>query len=112
MLHEELRKAREAAGLSQAELAKRAGIPRNQVVRAEKGANVTLDTLRKLVVQLPIDRLTLVDTVQLSVRPIPHVDQLSSAAADIVDKLTEVLETASQHAKDVQRARADAAADA
>ena len=112
MLHEELRKAREAARLSQAELAKRAGVPRNQVVRAEKGANVTLDTLRKLVVQLPIDRLTLVDTVQLSVRPIPQVEQLSSAAADIVAKLTEVLETASQHAKDVQRARADAAGDA
>ncbi len=106
MLHDELRKAREAAGLSQAELASRAGIPRNQVVRAEKGANVTLDTLRKLVVQLPIDSLTLVDTVQLSVRPIPEPDQLYYGAVEIVDKLTEALDVASQHAEHVQRARA------
>ncbi|HYC91365.1 MAG TPA: helix-turn-helix transcriptional regulator, partial [Thermoanaerobaculia bacterium] len=45
LLHEELRRAREKAGLSQQALADLAGIPRNQIVRAERGENITVDTL-------------------------------------------------------------------
>jgi len=54
LLHEELGQAREKLGITQAELGARAGITRDQVVRAEKGENITLDTLRKDVVHLPL----------------------------------------------------------
>ena len=107
MLHDELRRAREAAGLSQAELAARAGIPRNQVVRAEKGHNITLDTLRKLAVQLPIDELTLVDTLHLTVKPVPEPDDLYFGSVEIVYQLAQVLSAALKHAGKAQRALKD-----
>ena len=43
-----LRKLRDAAVLTQAELAARAGVARNVVVRAENGAPVRASTARKL----------------------------------------------------------------
>ena len=75
-LHQELRAAREAAGLTQTELAERAGIPRNQVVRAEKGGNITLDTLRKIAAHLPIQSLTLLDKLKLEFDYIPEPEKL------------------------------------
>src|ERR1041385_5633625 len=72
LLHEELRSAREAAGLTQTELAARAGIPRNQVVRAEKGENITLDTLRKIAAHLPLQNLTLLEKLKLDFDYIPE----------------------------------------
>ena len=75
-LHEELRAAREAAGLTQTELAARAGIPRNQVVRAEKGGNITLDTLRKIAAHLPIEHLTLLEKLKLDFDYIPEPEKL------------------------------------
>lgn len=44
----QLMKAREAAGLSQAELAIRAGVPQSTVNRIEHGANTSFDTMSKL----------------------------------------------------------------
>jgi transcriptional regulator with XRE-family HTH domain len=76
LLHEQLRAAREAAGLTQAELAARAGIPRNQVVRAEKGENITLDTLRKIAVRLPLENLTLLEKLKLEFDYIPEPEKL------------------------------------
>ena len=75
-LHQELRAAREAAGLTQTELAARAGIPRNQVVRAEKGGNITLDTLRKIAAHLPIEHLTLLEKLKLDFDYIPEPEKL------------------------------------
>src|ERR1051325_11405886 len=75
-LHEELRAAREAAGLTQTELAARAGITRNQVVRAEKGGNITLDTLRKIAAHLPIEHLTLLEKLKLDFDYIPEPEKL------------------------------------
>ncbi|HUP63304.1 MAG TPA: helix-turn-helix transcriptional regulator [Thermoanaerobaculia bacterium] len=87
-LHEELRKAREAAGLTQSELAKRAEIPRNQIVRAEKGENITLDTLRRIVVHLPaVTQLTLLEGVHLIPVSYPHQERALSSAVDALHLL-------------------------
>src|SRR4029079_19041229 len=75
-LHEELRDDREAAGLTQTERAARAGIPRNQVVRAEKGGNITLDTLRKIAAHLPIESLTLLEKLKLDFDYFPEPEKL------------------------------------
>ncbi len=53
MLHLRIREAREAAGLSQRELAARAQLNRSHVQNAEEGANITVATLRKIAAQLP-----------------------------------------------------------
>ena len=89
MLHDELRRGREAAGLSQTQLATRAGIPRNQVARAERGENITLDTLRKIVVHLPIQELPLIEKVNLSVDFYPQPDKVFDATIVTVQKSAE-----------------------
>ena len=95
-IHEELRRAREQAGLSQAQLAARAGIPRNQIVRAEKGENITLDTLRKIVVHLPVEQLTLIDTVKLRVDIVPQADKMFFGAMEAVGFISTALASAIQ----------------
>ena len=90
-LHDELRRAREKAGLSQQALADRAGIPRNQVVRAERGENITVDTLRKLAAQLPVTELTLIDTKGFRVDVIPEPEKLFLASLEKVMRLNEAL---------------------
>jgi len=94
LLHEELRAAREAAGLSQMELATRAGIPRNQVVRAEKGENITLDTLRKIAVHLPLENLTLLEKSKLQFDYIPEPEKLYVGALTNVSHALETLRSA------------------
>ena len=91
LIHEELRSAREEAGLSQAELAARAGIPRNQIVRAEKGENITLDTLRKIAAQLPVENLTLLESVDLRIDVLLHPEKLFLLAEETVLHLTRAL---------------------
>jgi transcriptional regulator with XRE-family HTH domain len=60
MLHDDFRNARLAAGLSQAELARRAKVSRRQIQLLETGANVTLDTVRRIAPMLPnLARVTL-----------------------------------------------------
>lgn len=41
-------KAREAAGLTQRELAERSGIPQSTIARIERGYNTSIDTLSKI----------------------------------------------------------------
>jgi len=98
-IHEELRRAREQAGLSQAQLAARAGIPRNQIVRAEKGENITLDTLRKIAVHLPVEQLTLIETVQLRVDVLPQPEKVYIGAMETLMFLSEALASAIDVAK-------------
>jgi transcriptional regulator with XRE-family HTH domain len=45
---ENIKRLREAAGLSQTELARRAGIDQGGLSKIEKGRNLTLETLRDL----------------------------------------------------------------
>ena len=98
MLHEELRAARLKAGLSQEALAKAAGIPRNQVARAERGENITVDTLRKIAVQLPVDQLTLIDMKSMIVDVLPEAEQLFQEAVQTVMHLTQAMRVALTHA--------------
>ena len=94
LLHEELRAAREAAGLTQSELAALAGIPRNQVVRAEKGENITLDTLRKIAAHLPLQTLTLLEKLKLNFDFIPEPEKLYIGALENVSHAVEALRSA------------------
>ena len=52
-------------GLSQ--LAALTGLSRNQIVRAEAGENITLDTLRRIMVHLPLEEVTLLERVKMKV---------------------------------------------
>jgi transcriptional regulator with XRE-family HTH domain len=90
-LHEELRKAREKAGLTQAELAKLAGIPRNQIVRAEKGDNITLDTLRTITAQLPLTSLTLMENVMLTADLLPQPAKIYLGAMATLSHMTQAM---------------------
>lgn len=53
MLHTQIRQARIDHDLTQSELARRAGIPRDRLRRFENGENITVDTLQKILAQLP-----------------------------------------------------------
>lgn len=98
MLHEEIRAARLKAGLTQEALAKAAGIPRNQIARAERGENITIDTLRKIAVRLPINQLTLIDMKTMVVDVLPEPEQMFIEASRTVIQMTYALQTALTHA--------------
>ena len=100
MLHEQLRRAREQAGLSQARLAALAGIPRNQIVRAEKGDNITLDTLRKIAAHLPITELTLLDRVKLTTDTLPIHEKIYLGAMETLEQQLRSVQMAFNHARD------------
>lgn len=76
LLHEAVRRARQELELSQVKLAERAGIQRRQLATLEKGGNVTLATLRKVIAHLPnLESFTL-DTVNVNVNSVPmRLDQ-------------------------------------
>jgi transcriptional regulator with XRE-family HTH domain len=98
MLKDKLRRAREAASLSQRQLAVLAGIPRNQGARAERGENITLDTLPKIVVHLPIHELPLIENVNLTVDAVPRPEKLFAATVETVQQLAVAMGTAIQAA--------------
>jgi transcriptional regulator with XRE-family HTH domain len=52
-LHEEVRRARKELGLSQAQLAAKVGLQRRQISTLERGGNVTLNTLKRVLNYLP-----------------------------------------------------------
>jgi transcriptional regulator with XRE-family HTH domain len=109
MLHDELRSARERAKLTQGQLAKLAGIPRNQVSRAERGDNITLDTLRKMVVHLPVTALSLIGQISLTIDVIPQPERVLLGTMDTVQHLcgamASALETAMEAREAVVKAR-------
>lgn len=98
LLHEELRRAREEAGWTQSELAARVGIPRNQIVRAEKGDNITIDTLRKIAAHLPVETLTLMEKVKLSMDVFPEAEKVYYGAMGTVMHINQALGAALQMA--------------
>jgi transcriptional regulator with XRE-family HTH domain len=108
LLHEELRSAREKARLTQSQLAALAGIPRNQVVRAEKGENITLDTLRKIAAYLPLENLTLLEKLKLDFDYIPEPQKLYLGALSNVSYALEALRSAIDVAKAARMALAAA----
>jgi transcriptional regulator with XRE-family HTH domain len=52
-LHDEIRRARKDLGLSQSQLSALCGVQRRQLSTLERGGNVTLNTLRKVIGFLP-----------------------------------------------------------
>ena len=103
-LHDELRRGREKAGLIQQALADLAGIPRNQIARAERGENITIDTLRKIAAHLPLTELTLLDTTDLRVDIFPEPEKLFLGALENVLRLTAALQGAIYLAMDARTA--------
>lgn len=91
LLHEAVLKARTDLGLSQKKLAELAGIQRKQLATLEKGGNITLATLRKILAHLPnletfaLDAVTA--TVQRSVPPEKAVVQTRKAAIQLSEAL-------------------------
>lgn len=84
MLNEDIRQARVAAGLSQAELARRAGITRKQLRFAEEGGNITVDTLRKIAAMLPnLKRMSLGEAELTTASP--DLEEARRAALDLFD---------------------------
>jgi transcriptional regulator with XRE-family HTH domain len=104
LLHDELRRAREKAGLSQQALADLAGIPRNQIVRAERGENITIDTLRKIAAHLPVTDLPLLDTKGFRVDIIAEPEKLLLGALENVLRLADAMQGAIQLAMDARTA--------
>jgi predicted transcriptional regulator len=84
MLENDIKLAREAAGLSVTDVAKLANVPRQQVYALENGANVTLDTLRRITSVIPnLERLTL-GSVEL-VTANEDLEEARRAALDLFD---------------------------
>jgi transcriptional regulator with XRE-family HTH domain len=86
-MHDDIVKAREALGLSQAGLARRAGISRSRLQDLESGENVTLDTLRKVVAVLPNLKLHL----QWATPPPGREGEIQQALRDIIDGANRLL---------------------
>lgn len=85
MLHEQIRQARIDHGLTQSELARRAGIPRDRLRQFENGENITLETLMKILAQLPNLESVTLGAVQARTGTID--------VADVRDALAEWLES-------------------
>jgi DNA-binding XRE family transcriptional regulator len=68
LLHEAVLKARKDLGLSQKRLAELAGVQRKQLATLEKGGNITLSTLRKVLSHLPNLESFTIDAVKASVQ--------------------------------------------
>lgn len=66
VIHLQVRQARIDHGLSQTELARRAGVPRSQLRKFEDGGNITLATFTKILEQLPNLKSLAIGTVNLS----------------------------------------------
>jgi hypothetical protein len=57
------------------------------VARAERGENITLDTLRKIVVHLPIEVLPLLEKVNLTVDIFPDPEKVYFASVNTVQQM-------------------------
>lgn len=84
MLSTQIREAREEHGFSQSQLARLAGIHRSQLRQLEEGGNVTLETLARVVAQLPNLRSLKLGAVEL------HTGAVDPAAARqiLIDLIT------------------------
>ena len=82
MLHQHIRRARETEKLSQQSLATLAGVPRSQLQLLEKGGNVTLETLEKILTALGLT-LIAIPTADIAAarRALRDLDPFLSALA-------------------------------
>ncbi len=89
LMHDQLKQARERTGLSQAKLAALTGLSRNQIVRAESGENITIDTLRRILVHLPIDEVTLLERVRVKVDYLNPAEKMFFGLGEILSHLVQ-----------------------
>jgi transcriptional regulator with XRE-family HTH domain len=89
LMHDQLKQARERAGLSQAKLGALTGLSRNQIVRAEAGENITIDTLRRILVHLPIDEVTLLERVRVKVDYLNPAEKMFFGLGEILSHLVQ-----------------------
>jgi transcriptional regulator with XRE-family HTH domain len=91
LLHEAVRTARKDLKLSQKSLAQLAGIQRKQLATLESGGNITLATLRKVLVHLPNLETFSLDAVSATVlRQVPPEEQVQ-AVKTALDLLGEAI---------------------
>ena len=90
MLHEQVREARIARGLSQVKLAQLAGVPRSQLRNFENGEGITLTTFLKIIAQLPnLERLALGPT-ELQLQNV-DVEELRAMLTELIAAAAGVL---------------------
>lgn len=90
MLHEQVREARIARGLSQVKLAQLAKVPRSQLRKFESGEGVHLSTFLKIIGQLPnLETLTLGPT-ELQLQSV-DVERLRTTLTTLIEAAKGVL---------------------
>ena len=92
VLHEAIKHARQDLRLSQKKLADMAGIQRRQLATLEAGGNVTLATLRKVLVHLPNLETFTLDTVTAMVQREVTADERQKAVNEAMELLASALQ--------------------
>jgi transcriptional regulator with XRE-family HTH domain len=95
-VHVQLRAAREAHGLTQHELAARAGVGRSDIQRLERGDNVGIRLLEKVLAQLPELTTFQMGGVEVTGRITVDVDSVRQIVLDIVAAGTQALQVLEQ----------------
>jgi transcriptional regulator with XRE-family HTH domain len=95
-IHVQLRAAREAHGLTQHELAARAGVGRSDIQRLERGDNVGIRLLEKVLAQLPDLTTFQMGGIEVTGRITVDVDSVRQIVLDIVAAGTQALQVLEQ----------------
>ena len=100
MLYDRVRQARIELNVSQAQLARLAGVPRESVRTLESGGNVTLETFEKIVAHLPnLKELTLGGVnVTISGVDVAEVRAAVAASEAANRRLLQLLDAVAAHA--------------
>jgi transcriptional regulator with XRE-family HTH domain len=93
--------------LSQKKLAEQAGIQRRQLATLESGGNVTLNTVRKVLAQLPNLETFTLDAVSVDVRLQPPPPFDPAKFGETVEILAQTLETLAKRFQTGQRPTAE-----
>lgn len=91
-LHQQIKAARNQAGLTQAELAQRAGVHRMDVSRLENGENLTMKTFLKIASAIPeLTHLQFgpLELTRRDAQPIHDGEQLRARAAEVLENVRE-----------------------
>jgi transcriptional regulator with XRE-family HTH domain len=95
-VHVQLRAAREAHGLTQHELAARAGVGRSDIQRLERGDNVGIRLLEKVLAQLPDLTTFQMGGIEVTGRITVDVDSVRQIVLGIVAAGTQALQVLEQ----------------
>lgn len=95
-VHVQIRAAREAHGLTQHELAARAGVGRSDIQRLERGDNVGIRLLEKVLAQLPDLTTFQMGGIEVTGRITVDVDSVRQIVLGIVASGTQALQVLEQ----------------